>query len=90
MLTGPQACQGQVGVPGEPGGLRKPKLQQQAPGPPSKAPGTRSDVAPSVDFSTGAPHAEGTQNTSGEISRGPVAPQGDTFPGSQNRDLTGP
>ena len=65
-------------VPEKPGsfGLRKSKLQQQVPGPPSKAPGTRPEVAPSVDLSTGTPEAEGTWNKSVEISRDPGGSQG--------------
>lgn len=67
-----------------------PKLQQQAPGLPSKALGTRPDTAPSVNSSTGAPDADGTENTSVEINRDPEVPRGDTLPGRLSWDLIEP
>ena len=41
-------------VSGRAGDPKKPWLQQQVPGNPLKAPGTRADVAPSVDYSMSA------------------------------------
>lgn len=64
-----------MGVPGEPGGLGKPTLQQQVPGLPSKALVTTPEVAPSAGFSTGADTEGNTEHIS-EERQGPCGPMG--------------
>lgn len=68
-----QALPGQVGVPGEPGGLRKPQASGPVPGLPSQAQ-RQEQTGPWVDFCTVAREAERTPHIGGD-QQGPAAPR---------------